>query len=142
MINRARWAALDIEDNLNWGHNQMSIFKQRQNQLGDGPVQREYLEKMRALAGGIDQLFNGKAKGDEKKTGFILMVFPFGEHTDGHRCNYMSNAQREQVVTLLEEQLAHFRAEAQREQEAAYALHKEPNPFNMPPGEDDVLFRR
>ena len=139
MINRARWAALDIEDNLNWGHNQMSIFKQRQNQLGDGPVQREYLEKMRALAGGIDQLFNGKAKGDEKKTGFILMIFPFGEQTEGHRCNYMSNAERSQVITMLKEQIGYFEAQEIAEREAAYAMHKVVQP-GAP--SDDEFFRR
>lgn len=73
--------------------------------LGDGPVQADYVDKMKGLARAIDDLFNGPI-GSQKKTGFILMVFPFNDHAG--RCNYMSNADRKDVVVLLKEQLARF----------------------------------
>lgn len=77
--------------------------------LGDGPVSSEYAEMMKSIASAIDHAFNSDAKGDDKTTGFILMVFPFNDH--GGRCNYMSNAQREDVVVLLKEQLARFQGQ-------------------------------
>jgi hypothetical protein len=79
--------------------------------LGDAPIEPEYHEKMNALAGALDQIFNGDARGAARKTGFVLMVFPFtsdGTGTDG-RCNYISNgADRRDVVTLMKEMIARF----------------------------------
>jgi hypothetical protein len=51
----------------------------------------------------IDKFFN---RNGPRETGFILMVFPF----DGEpgRCNYLSNAERGDVVVLLKEQLAYL----------------------------------
>jgi hypothetical protein len=65
---------------------------------------------MNALAGALDKMFNGDDK--PRKTGFVLMVFPFtqadGTGTDG-RCNYISNgANRADVVTLMKEMIARF----------------------------------
>ena len=71
--------------------------------LGSGPVQDEYAAKMKDLARAIDYLFNGDGP---KETGFILMVFPY-EAGKG-RCNYMSNANRDDVKVLLKEQLSYF----------------------------------
>lgn len=77
--------------------------------LGDGPIQKEARDQMQALAGGLDELLNGAATGDDRKWGFILLVFPFGSKSDGeHRANYISNARREDIVVLLKEQLARF----------------------------------
>lgn len=73
--------------------------------LGDGPVQPEYHEQMKRLARLVDEFFNGDLRGHDRKTGFVLMVFPF--HHDG-RCNYISNADRADIVTLLKEQIARF----------------------------------
>lgn len=78
--------------------------------LGDAPIQEEYHAKMNALANGIDEIFNGEAKGDKRETGFVLMVFPFGSK-DG-RCNYISNgADREDVVCLMKEMIARFQGQ-------------------------------
>lgn len=74
--------------------------------LGDKPVEEEYREGMKRVAAAIDEIFNGDAKGDERTTGFILMVFPFGEGEG--RTNYISNASRKDVIVLLKEQLARF----------------------------------
>jgi hypothetical protein len=78
----------------------------RNERLGDGPIQAEHHIQMNAIAETLDELFNGDARGPDRKTGFVLMVFPFG-NTAG-RANYISNAERSDVVTMLKEQLARF----------------------------------
>lgn len=58
---------------------------------------------MRAL----DEFLNDGAKGDARKAGVVVMVFPYGDTTG--RCNYMSNgADRRDVVTLMKEIIARF----------------------------------
>lgn len=77
------------------------------NRLGSGPVEPRFIEQMNVLAHFLDEQFNGEGvKGADRTTGFILMVFPF-ENRPG-RANYISNANRDDVVTLLKEQLAYF----------------------------------
>jgi hypothetical protein len=80
-------------------------------QLGDAPIQPELIKIMNALAGGLDQILNGKAKGTDRKIGFVLMVFPFNELAPGGkgRCNYISNgANRKDIVVLMKEMIARF----------------------------------
>lgn len=78
-----------------------------EHQLGDAPVESEYIETMTAIVQALDELLNGAAKGAARKTGFVLLVFPFNDH--GGRCNYMSNgADRRDIVTLFREQIARF----------------------------------
>jgi hypothetical protein len=77
----------------------------RSHTLGDAPIEEQYREQMKKLGEIIDSYFNGLAlpglpKGKKRKTGFILMVFPFGEVKIGGRCNY--------VVVLLKEQIKRF----------------------------------
>lgn len=86
----------------------MGESKRRQgHQLGDAPIEPEYRAKMVALANGINEIFNGDKKGDERETGFVLLVFPFGEKAG--RCNYISNgAAREDIVTMFKEQIKRF----------------------------------
>jgi hypothetical protein len=74
--------------------------------LGDAPVEPRYYEQMNQLADVLDKFLNDDKKGKDKHTGFCLMVFPF-EGFDG-RANYISNANRTDIVTLLKEQLARF----------------------------------
>lgn len=74
--------------------------------LGDQPIEPAYIKKMNDLAHFLDHEFNGEAKGGARKVGFVMMVFPFRDH--GGRCNYISNANRDDVVVLLKEQLARF----------------------------------
>jgi hypothetical protein len=79
-------------------------------ELGDRPIQPEYLEKMKAVAAALDKTFNGNRRGKSRKTGFVLMVYPFNDdgRTDG-RCNYISNgADRKDVVVLMKEMIARF----------------------------------
>ena len=75
--------------------------------LGDAPIEKEYRELMQAIAGTLDGYFNGSARGEDRKIGFVLLVFPLGE-AEG-RCNYISNgADRRDIVTLFKEQIARF----------------------------------
>lgn len=73
--------------------------------LGDDPISAEYHSKMVAIAHSIDDFFN---KGDDRKTGFVLMVFPFDDDPKG-RCNYVSNAvDCRDIVNLMKEMIARF----------------------------------
>lgn len=75
--------------------------------LGDAPVEAAYHDKMTAIMRGLDEFLNGGAKGDARKTGIVIMMFPFGAATG--RCNYMSNgADRRDIVTLMREMIARF----------------------------------
>lgn len=83
-----------------------------QERLGDAPIEEAYREQMNQLARAVNEFFNGDAPVGERKTGFVLMVFPFDSH-DG-RCNYISNgADRNDVVTLMKEQIARFEGQAE-----------------------------
>jgi hypothetical protein len=79
----------------------------KKHQLGDAPIEKEYIDKMKGVASALDEAFNGTDKGHDRKTGFILMVFPFDDHEG--RCNYISNgADRRDVVVLMKEQIKRF----------------------------------
>ena len=80
------------------------------HELGDAPIQPELIERMNGVAAGLDLVFNGNAKGNVRKTGFVLMVFPFAGFDKGDsRCNYISNgADRKDIVTLMKEMIARF----------------------------------
>ena len=81
--------------------------------LGDAPIQTEYHEQMNAVAEGLDRIFNGETHGPDRKTGFVLLVFPFGD-SDSGRCNFISNgADRRDVVTLMKEMIARFEGQAE-----------------------------
>ena len=85
--------------------------------LGDAPIEPEYLKMMNAVAEVLDHAFNGEARGEDRKTGFVLLVFPFGEGEG--RCNYISNgADRKDVVTLMKEQIKRFEGQAETKGEA------------------------
>jgi hypothetical protein len=75
--------------------------------LGDAPIEPEYIEQMTAVVQTLDQFFNGDKRGEDRKTGLVLLVFPFGD-VEG-RCNFMSNgADRKDIVTLFREMIARF----------------------------------
>ena len=71
--------------------------------LGDAPIQPEAVQQMKAIAKTIDDFINPEG---EKQWGFIVMMFPFG--SDDGRCNYISNARREDVIIMLKEQIKRF----------------------------------
>lgn len=64
---------------------------------------------MRALARGIDETLNPHGK----RIGFVLLVVPF-EQPHGARTNYVSNCDRQDILTALKEVVARF--EGQPEQ--------------------------
>lgn len=77
------------------------------HQLGDAPIEDEHREHMNAIARKLDEIFNGELRGKDRKTGFVLLAFPF----DGHegRCNYISNgADRRDIVGMMKEQIKRF----------------------------------
>lgn len=76
--------------------------------LGDAPISAEYRRSMNAIAHALDEMFNGDKKGADRPTGFVLLVFPFGD-VNRPRCNFISNgADRKMVVTLMKEMIARF----------------------------------
>ena len=82
--------------------------------LGDALIQPEYREQMVGVARALDEAFNGEARGDDRKVGFVLLVFPFGSGEG--RCNYISNgASRRDIVTMMKEQIARFEGQPEME---------------------------
>jgi hypothetical protein len=76
--------------------------------LGDAPIQQQYVDQMNAIAQALDEMFNGTLKHPHKKTGFVLLVFPYGDDPKG-RANFISNgADRRDIVTLFKEIIARF----------------------------------
>jgi len=78
--------------------------------LGDMPIEEQHHEVMNTIAFALDKVLNGEDAMENKikrKTGFVLLVFPFGDQSG--RCNYISNgADRDDVVRLMKEQVRHF----------------------------------
>lgn len=72
--------------------------------LGDAPIEPAFRQKMNELGHFLDHEFNGDQK--PKKVGFVMLVFPLEDHEG--RCNYISNAQRADIVVLLKEQIKRF----------------------------------
>lgn len=60
-------------------------------------IEPEYYAKMNALAGALNEIFNGDGP---KTTGFVLLAFKFG---DEGRMNYISNAERDCMVKAMRE---------------------------------------
>jgi hypothetical protein len=82
----------------------------REEQLGDAPIEPEFRAMMNELAADLDTLLNPGPKAAARTTGFVLLMFPFDRKG---RANYISNANRADVVTLLKEQLARFEGQEQ-----------------------------
>lgn len=67
------------------------------------PIEPEFIAAMNALAEVLDTTFNRGAAPGERTVGFVLLTFKFG---DEGRVNYISNAEREGVVTAMKSFLA------------------------------------
>lgn len=67
------------------------------------PIQQQYRALMNATAEGLDKIFNGDQH--PKKVGFVLLSFEFGK-TEGGRVNYISNADRADMIAAMNEWLA------------------------------------
>lgn len=66
------------------------------------PIEDAHRERMNKLGAHLTGMFPGM--------GFCLLVFPFGDN-DG-RMNYISNAERDDMVTALEEFIAKHKLNA------------------------------
>jgi hypothetical protein len=78
------------------------------HQLGDAPITADQRERMNAVAAMLDEVFNGEAKGKDRKVGFVLLQFKFGDEA-GNRCNFISNgADRKDIVAMFKEMIARF----------------------------------
>ncbi|OHT19949.1 hypothetical protein BHE75_01942 [Sphingomonas haloaromaticamans] len=67
------------------------------------PIQARYRADMNAIAGALDQQFNGDAR--PRKIAFVLLVAEFGQ-IDGGRVNYISNADRADTISMMKEWIA------------------------------------
>lgn len=91
----------------------MGERRRKAERLGDAPIEESQREAMIVVARTLDDFFNkddAKGKIEERKVGFVLLVFPFGDGTpELNRCNFISNgADRQDVVTLMREMIARF----------------------------------
>lgn len=69
-----------------------------------GPIEQEVKDQMNAMGEALDEVFNGKDyKTRDRKWGFALLIFKFGEDDGNHRMNYISNAERKQIIKALKE---------------------------------------
>jgi len=76
-----------------------------------GPIDPALHDLMNALAKTLDEVFNGiDCPASEKKIGFFLTTFNFGEEG---RFNYISNADKLDVRTMLKDILARIEARLQ-----------------------------
>jgi len=66
-----------------------------------------YRAQMNSLAASLDKAFNGDKRGTDRSTGFVLLMFPF-DTVEGARTNYISNADRKDIVVALKEIVARF----------------------------------
>ena len=71
----------------------------------EGPIEPEFEAKMRSLANLLEDVFNGELTGNDRRVGFALLLFKFGSGDD-HRANYISNAERADMLAVLKEFIA------------------------------------
>lgn len=71
----------------------------------DEVISEQYRRAMQQLAADLDQIFNGKLKGKDRTTSFVLLVGAFGEDS---RVNYISNSERADIVAMMKEVIARF----------------------------------
>lgn len=71
------------------------------------PIPESQRKLHNMLAESLDTILNGQARGKARRTGFVLLTFPFGED-DKSRVNYISNAERTDMIVALKEIVARF----------------------------------
>lgn len=77
------------------------------------PIQAKYRQFLNDIAASLDEGFNGAAR--PKKIGFVLLMAEFGK-IEGGRVNYISNADRADMIAMMREWLA--RAEGRYSEES------------------------
>lgn len=66
--------------------------------LSDAESDPGLRQEMTDLAASLDGFFNGNQPGQQRTTGFVLLVFPF--NAEG-RCDYISNTSDHENLALL-----------------------------------------
>jgi hypothetical protein len=62
----------------------------------------------------LDHVFNGDAQGPDRPLGFVLIVFPYGQHDSTDCVSSMSNgANRKDVARLFRAMIANFEREGE-----------------------------
>ena len=80
--------------------------------FGPNPIDPRYAKRMVRLAKYLDSQFNGLTKGPKRKTGFVLLCFPY-QKDDSGPVNYISNGvDRHDVARLFEEQIYRLRLQS------------------------------
>lgn len=70
------------------------------------PDDHETVVMHQSMARALDEFLNGEKKeGRKKRYGFVLLTFEF-DHVEGGLVNYVSNAQREDMLVAMREWLA------------------------------------
>ena len=67
----------------------------------EGLSKKQYDQRFRAVGRQIDIAFNGDVPPEDKKTGIILITFPFGSESEELIYNYVSNCRGNDAMDLL-----------------------------------------
>jgi hypothetical protein len=79
------------------------------NAIGDAPIEPAFAIQMQAIGLALEEILNGKNTAPTaRRVAFVLMAVRSKDADGQGRCNYISNAGREEVMALLKEQLAIF----------------------------------
>lgn len=75
-----------------------------------GPIEKDMHDFMNGLAKALDDILNpGWDKGVNRKIGFALLTYHFGENIEGTgRINYIGNGSRPEVLVGLKELVARW----------------------------------
>ena len=68
-------------------------------------IEAKFHEQMNALAGALQEVFNGKKKVSESTVGFALLVFDM-DAAPGARANYICNCERKDMLNAMKEFIA------------------------------------
>lgn len=79
------------------------------------PIQSEQNRAMNELAEYLDRTFNGSTKRGERKWGFALLVFPFGNIEGTGRVHYIGNSERSDMLVALKELVARWEGRVPQE---------------------------
>jgi len=70
------------------------------------PIQEQWRALLNDMARHIDGIFNKGERGPNRKWGFAILLFPFGAPDDQSRINYISNADRKDMIVAMKEWIA------------------------------------
>jgi hypothetical protein len=74
----------------------------------DEEISAAYKRQMQDLAKALDEVFNGPRRGKDRNVCFTLLVTDFNK---SGRVNYISNGERDDIVTMMREVIARFQGQ-------------------------------